>query len=160
MWKRIGIGIGIISLIFIFGVFLWIWRVKQSQPVVQQGALPPLVKEGEILLEGYNGKSIVVKDFISDHPAQNMQEDRFLSDTSEYSITYVNISRQFFIAFSDIPSLELRMKAEDELLQILGISRSDACGLNIYESVPKELGDEYSGANFGFSSCPDGRPIR
>lgn len=124
--------------------------------------LPEKNSNGYFVIAGKrNAQPVQVetKDFLAGRPALNPDGDRHLLDSEGYSIDYINSFRQFFINFGVVPNDELRQRAEADLLDLLGITASDACVLDIIESVPYVYGSQYAGVNFGFSSCPTGQAI-
>lgn len=159
--KRLTIFVGI--LIFLAAILYLSAKFfgQGTMPTLENDFSRPLPEQnaGGFTIAGENNVSVQTKDFISSSPAINPQGDRVLSEKSEYSITYINPFRQFFIAFNNVPSLAIRQQAEGELLSILGVSQRDICSLDVHETVPSFEGEEYSGVNFGFSSCPSGKVI-
>lgn len=140
-----------------------LWKATRTEPDINNdfaAPLPPRNQDGNFVIEGMGGNGEVkTKDFLLKKPAFNPQGDRILSEKPEYSISYINPFRQFFIAFNSAPDDALRGRAETELLDLLGVSREDICLLDVHETVSRAEGEEYAGVNFGFSSCPTGKPI-
>lgn len=74
--------------------------------------------------------------------------------TSSYSLVYTVSDSSFTIALTSEPLAAARTAAEAGLLQALGISRADACRLNVSVYVPVSIDAERAGINFGLSFCP------
>lgn len=151
------------SLLVLLVVGVLVWKWMNPLPDISNDFSRPLPEknsEGYFVIEGMgkNGK-ILTKDFLVKKKPINPQGDSILVEKTEYLISYINPFRQFFIAFNSVPSVDVRMRAEAELLEMLGVTAQDACELDIHETVPVSEGDEYAGVNFGFSSCPTGKPI-
>lgn len=79
-----------------------------------------------------------------------------LKETSDYSIGYFQPDNSFQIALISAPLQSSREKAESALLDILGISKNDACKLLLHQGVPHFVDKTLSGRNYGLSFCPDG----
>lgn len=159
--KRLTIVVGMLVSIAAILYFATKFSGQEAVPSIENDFSRPLPEQnaGGFTIAGEKNNLVQTKDFISSSPAINSQGDRILSEKSEYSITYINPFRQFFIAFNHVPSVETRQEAETELIMLLGVSEKDACLLDIHETVPSFEGVEYSGVNFGFSSCPSGKSI-
>lgn len=161
--KRILFSGALVLVVLILLAVVFIWKILNAPPDVSNDfsrSLPEKNPNGYFVIEGMGERGkVLTKDFLVKKEPINPQGDRVLSEKPEYSISYINPFRQFFIAFNSIPSVDTRVSAEKELLEMLGISAQDACALDIHETVPAIEGDEYAGVNFGFSSCPTGQAI-
>jgi hypothetical protein len=71
-----------------------------------------------------------------------------------YSIYYVSKDQSFNITLLAEPLADNRSKAEQELVQKLGIPKITMCRLRYYVSVPNDVNATYAGKNLGFSFCP------
>lgn len=116
-----------------------------------------------------NGK-VTVKNFYktsgltTESGAVEMRDD-------EYQIAFDGLNYyNFFIHLPFIPDNGdippgwdfRRSKAEQDFLQIIGISKTDACKLKVnvgFAGVHNELAETYAGINFGLSFCPNSLPI-
>lgn len=73
---------------------------------------------------------------------------------TEYVIVY-DSKRQFFtITLLAEPLGQARARAEQFLLNSLGVSESQLCALNYYAGILNGLNDRYGDRNLGFSFCP------
>lgn len=153
--------LALLVLVFFAGVQLW--KAANGPPSISDDFSRPTPEKnanGYFVIEGMGaGGEVLTKDFLVGVEPINPQGDRILVDAEDYSISYINPFRQFFIAFNAVPSLDVRRDAEKKLVDMLGISEQDACKLDIHETVPAIEGDEYAGVNFGFSLCPTGKVI-
>jgi hypothetical protein len=86
-----------------------------------------------------------------------------------YGISYDTRSNQFFVVldtYSMQEAKKYRTTAESDLLDILGISRADACKLNVDLRVnPTSIragnySSDLSSKNYGLSFCPSGLPFQ
>ena len=77
------------------------------------------------------------------------------SIVSDYSIVYFEDKTTFTITIYKRPLEETRKRAEQDLLQKLGISEKEACNLNVNLGVIASVDEEISGRNFGLSFCPN-----
>ncbi len=79
-----------------------------------------------------------------------------VSGTNGYDILYYAPDGSFLISISATPVTTIIAQAESAFLQLLGISKSDACKLKVQVSVPISVDPNYAGQNFGLSFCPGG----
>ena len=78
---------------------------------------------------------------------------------ASFSTFYVDSDQSFTISLLAEPIGEVRKQAEQNLLQHLGISQSDACNLRYQVLVPYRVNSFYSGKNLGFSFCSGATPL-
>lgn len=153
----------VVFIVLLLVLTIFIWKSVNTAPNISNDfsrSLPEKNPNGYFTIEGMGGSGeVLTKDFLLKKDPINPQGDRILSEKVEYSISYINPFRQFFIAFNSVPSVDVRLRAEAELLDMLGITAQDICRLDIHETVPAVEGDEYAGVNFGFSPCPSGKII-
>lgn len=98
--------------------------------------------------------SVVMNNFYQN--AQTITTDGqavIMTSTDDYAITYNVSDSSFAIVIESTPLESARQEAESAFLNILGVSRSDACKLTVYEGVPVGVSDEYPGENFPLSFC-------
>lgn len=81
------------------------------------------------------------------------------SVASEYSIIFFEDKTAFTIIINARPLSETRTKAERALLEKLGITKEEACHLNVDLGVIASVDIDMSGRNFGLSFCPNGIPF-
>jgi len=84
-----------------------------------------------------------------------------LTEKPAYQILYFHYpdGESFLISILN-PDLEnTRQTAESELISKLGISKEQACNLNVSVSVSKDASVKAAGQNYGLSFCPDGKPF-
>lgn len=110
-------------------------------PVIQQKveslskSSKPLESPGVFLVDEYP---------IMESPAQ----------VPDYSTLYYQDNEAISVTLYKYPLAETRLKAEENLLAKLGISRADLCKLNIEVGVTGSVNLELAGKNLGVSSCP------
>jgi hypothetical protein len=131
--------------------------------VTQQPGTPVTQGEQGITVSTQGGGSILVKDFKNDaatKPDPNNQGQYYLSGgldptaaSTAYSTFFVEANQSFNITLLREPIKDVRIQAETELLQKLGITQEQACALNYYVGVPAEINEIYAGKNLGFSFC-------
>lgn len=81
-------------------------------------------------------------------------------DNSYYYISYYPDDNSFNIVLNSPDVERARREAEERLLIDLGISKDEACQLNVVLGVPYNVNEKLSGRNFGLSFCPNGKPIK
>jgi hypothetical protein len=71
-----------------------------------------------------------------------------------YSIIFVEKNSGFIISLEEGPLKSMRLIAEEDFLEKVQLSKTDACRLNYEVMVPRSLNERLSGQNLGFSFCP------
>jgi flagellar basal body-associated protein FliL len=91
----------------------------------------------------------------ADYIAEDRQTVEIQQQTSTYSIVYNVSDSSFIITILSMPFETTREAAETVFLNSLGISRQDACKLNVSEGVPAFVSDsdQYIGKSFPLSFC-------
>ncbi|MDP1845648.1 MAG: hypothetical protein Q8L09_02760 [Candidatus Moranbacteria bacterium] len=80
-------------------------------------------------------------------------------DKENYNIGYNSTSKEFIVTLLVASDIEkARADAENDLLAVLGISKEDACKINVYLYVSAALTEDKSlSQNHGLSFCPGGQ---
>ncbi|NTU67078.1 MAG: hypothetical protein HGB08_04120 [Candidatus Moranbacteria bacterium] len=89
------------------------------------------------------------------------EKDLVLESNGNYDIMYFNYSKgpSFLITLSS-PDLESsRTAGESKLIDLLGISKDQACKLNVSLTVPQDVSSPAAGYDYGLSFCPNGKPF-
>lgn len=73
--------------------------------------------------------------------------------TEEYSIVYYASDISFFITILKKPFYENRIMAEEKFVEIMDITKEEACGLNVVLTFYGS--DSYD--NYGLGFCPNGK---
>ncbi len=91
----------------------------------------------------------------ADYITEDRQTVEIQQQTSTYSIVYNVSDSSFIITILSMPFETTREAAEAVFLNSLGISRQDACKLNVSEGVPAFVSDsdQYIGKSFSLSFC-------
>jgi hypothetical protein len=76
-----------------------------------------------------------------------------LAEDSAYMIEYFSKDEVFNITLLGTNLLEARVAAQGRLLEILGISKEDACKIKTNVGAPFGVNEELSGKNLGLSFC-------
>lgn len=101
---------------------------------------------------------VVVNNFYMIHPITPDGSGVMLRDGNDYDIFYSIDFGSFTITLEAQPLNELRGQAEQELLNILGISKTNACKLNMHLNVLNGVDPRTDGgADYGLSFCPNRR---
>jgi hypothetical protein len=88
-----------------------------------------------------------------------------ISETKDYGIVYqifgprLNNKYEFVVLPYTKPVESAVAKAEAALLENIGVSREDACKLNVRVGVADYVDPRYAGTNYGLSFCPSGNPF-
>ncbi|MEK7598135.1 MAG: hypothetical protein AAB487_00155 [Patescibacteria group bacterium] len=80
-------------------------------------------------------------------------------ENSDYTMAFFPKDKLFNIAILSSTLKEARNKAEGAFLDTLGVTKDQACELNVSLGVPYGVSPRNSGLNFGLSFCPNGKPF-
>ena len=119
-------------------------------PVTSPINIPP----GNTLTIGTPQGSVVMNNFYNsaDYIAQN-QRAIVIQQSSTYDIVYNVSDSGFTLTVFSMPFETVRQTAEAALLNLLGISKQDACKLSVYENVTGNASGQYAGRSFPLSFC-------
>jgi hypothetical protein len=155
--------IAVIVFIFFF-VFMKGGVVTPPPGSGSTGNLPPVATTtlsehptGPTFQMGTSAGSVTVNNFYND-PTQ-VSQDRtsiLIAQSSTYNITYYAPDSSFNIGILKGPVPEARTAAEAAFLTALGISKADACKLNVTIGVPYDVDPSYADRNLGLSFCSGG----
>ncbi len=154
----LGIAAGIGILGYLGFIFLFKRPGQQINPAGQPGALPPIATSTNpksisdsfpktpTIDIGTSQGVVEVKNFYI-HFAYTEEGSLILKDGDDYSIGYKPDNSGFLIYLKTPPLASAREKAENDFLDILGISQSDACKLTVRVATAP------NGENSGLSFC-------
>jgi hypothetical protein len=77
-----------------------------------------------------------------------------------YRIGYYEPDDSFTVTLYDAPFGETRLKAEEKLIEILGLTKNEACALRVTVAIPNEESATLSGKNLGLSFCGGATPLK
>ena len=118
-----------------------------------------------ISIKTQNGGSMRTKDFLNDSDTveDSVNEGHYYlgnnfgennTQSPPYVIEFTDTADIFMIGLFQEPIAQSRKKAEQYLMEHLGISQSQMCELQYMVTVPADINEFYSGQNLGFSFCP------
>lgn len=115
---------------------------------------------GDTITLGTTQGDVTTKNFYksADYTTQD-KETVVVHATSTYSIVYNVSDSSFIITLLAMPLEAARQAAETAFLSYLGVSKQDACKLNVYEGVPASVSDQYSGTPIPLSFCGNASPL-
>lgn len=158
--KKIFLGIGVILLIA-GAWYFWILQKKTVQP--EEPASPvvsnqePTSKTSDTYSASVNEDSYKevhypdpLKKAIS---APDEYGNALLAQESSYMIEYFSKDAVFNITLTGKDLLQSRVAAQNKLLQILGITKEDACKIKTNVGAPFSVNQELAGKNLGLSFC-------
>lgn len=169
------------GVVVITALVLAVWVLMASTPLPPPAPTPSLPEAGtqgpgtsqggqglSIPING--GSSISTRDFLSDtqtisdpnnpgyyylgYHQSTGPEDASATDAPPYVIGYIVQTHYFNVGLYAEPIGQVRIEAEQYLLNMLGITEEEACTLKYMVSVPNNVNSYYSGQNLGFSFCP------
>jgi len=91
------------------------------------------------------------------------QKDMVIKEEPRYQILYFNYGKpSFLISIADPDIKNARIEAENDFLKTFGITKEQACGLDVSLTVPASINSNASGQDYGLSFCPNGKsfPIK
>ena len=164
MKKIIYIIPGILIIIAVILIMLNVY--KKTSPETSQPApskitsLPSsedLAKQGKVALPA-GQESVVINDPYKES-LKTISENAELRNTSDYEIVYLGKLKSFVITLYGENLNDSRIKAEQAFLESLGITKDEACKLNVNLAVAHEASESAAGKNYGLSFCSSGKPF-
>ncbi|PIR69561.1 MAG: hypothetical protein COU47_02290 [Candidatus Niyogibacteria bacterium CG10_big_fil_rev_8_21_14_0_10_46_36] len=123
-------------------------------PISPATPTPPLPTGDKITITTHKG-TVTTNNFFK--IARDIGSDVYsLAETTSYYITYYRPDNSFQIAIGSRPAQASRAQAESALVNLLGITEQEACGLLINLAVPFDVDPALAGHNYNLSFCPDG----
>lgn len=98
-------------------------------------------------------KDVIIKNFYPLAKDTNINGDVLVVDDPSYHIVYFPFRKTFLINILSSPFEDARIKTEEKFLQILGITREDACRLNVEIGTPRFANEDLAGQTFRLSFC-------
>ena len=99
---------------------------------------------------------VAVRDFHNNPKRVSMDRTSVtIQETAAYNIAYYEPDHSFNIVVTKTPFDATRAQAEATFIQDLGISRTDACKLNVKVGAPSWVDPEHAGQNFRLSYCTE-----
>lgn len=162
--KKILIILAVVILIGVIAFF--VFRQTPSKSGVGGGGtigtLPPAATgtsaytppAGDTITLGTSEGSVIVNNFYNNAVQTSVDHTAVLiTQTSTYNITYYIPDSSFNILITAQPFDTIRAQAETAFLQMLGVSKADACKLNVKVGAPISVDPNNSGQNLGLSFC-------
>lgn len=72
----------------------------------------------------------------------------------DYDIIYIADEEAFLIGLTQEPLGEARRRAEQFLLNALGVTQDELCALDYFLTTDEGVSEQYAGADLAFSFCP------
>lgn len=113
-----------------------------------------VVPSGAFLTVGTPQGNVMINNFYTSNPLVFDSETVLVKKTASYSIAYDNIDSSFWIGINSDQSVgAVRPVAEEDFLATLGVSKADACKLNVAIGVNYSQNSGLSGQSFPLSFC-------
>lgn len=147
--------------------YLLIARPK-AQPIPKQtgsGSETPgftIPPEGapKMTVPAKEGQSFEVNN-VYNHPVASLSSNGVLfKENADYEMVFYPEKASFLISIDNFDLNPAREKAEADFLQTLETTKEEACKLNVTLGTTYDISPKNSGANFGLSFCPDGKPFQ
>ena len=81
-------------------------------------------------------------------------------NNEDFYMAYYPQNQGFVIVIQNIDIESARKKAEDRFLEVLEITKNQACSLDVSMTVPMDISEMVSGGEYGLSFCSNGKPFR
>lgn len=154
-----------VLLIIIVG-YLLITRPKSQPTPIETGSgsespgftIPP---EGapKMTVPGKEGQSFETNN-VYDNPAAILSGNGVLfKENNDFEMAFYPEGDAFIISIKNSDLNPAREKAEADFLQTLGITKDQACQLNVSLGTTFDVNPKNSGREFGLSFCPNGKPF-
>lgn len=113
-----------------------------------------IASSGDKLIIPAGNQQIKVNDFRKG--ITNPKNDTYeISNNADYLINYYVPDSLFSLVINNEDINSGRRKAENEFLKLLGVSRGEACKLNVSLYVPSGVNNDYGGGkDYKLSFCP------
>ena len=123
------------------------------------GSFVPPVGE-KITTKDKNGNDVSVTNVYNMEIQRLSRNGVAFRDNADYYMAYYPIPQPgFVITLSNSNVRKAREAAEKDFLEILGISKEQACQLHVSLAVPNSVNAKASGVDYNLSFCPDGIPL-
>jgi len=96
---------------------------------------------------------VKVADFINKSTNGKSQNFYTIYQTPDYHLFYIPDQELFYVSITSYPYNEFRPLAEKQLLQSLGITREEACMLNVDLTTTTRANPDKAGEVYGSSFC-------
>lgn len=129
------------------------------------GTLPPVATSsfvynpptGPTFVLGTSRGNVVVNNFYNNAKETSADHTSVLAqETDGYNITYYAPDSSFNVLITQTPFDTVRAQAEAAFLQLLGVSKADACKLNVKIGTMASVDPTHAGQNLGLSFCSGG----
>lgn len=148
----IGVILTIIVLIYMSYIRFDTKSIQTQQPSFVSPTSIPLPTR---ILPKITISEIQVNDFFKQAQKTNISGDVAFGENEKYRIVYLKKFNQFLINILSSPFPRIRMEAENAFIETLGITKDQACMLNVSVGTPYSVNPEYSGIKYSLSFCKD-----
>jgi hypothetical protein len=117
---------------------------------------PLPVQKVQTILPTIDGVGVLVKNFLPSDTSLEASEggDIIIAENEWYRVTYYLPTQGISVFLLQEPLGDARHLAESHVIELLGITQSDACRIFHLVAAPGEVNAVYAGKNLGFSFCP------
>lgn len=116
---------------------------------------------GRVFAQSQGGENIIINNIVmnnffpSDFQALSTLDEINVIDTSGYSTTYVPNDTYFRISILQAPFDDTRWLAENDFVESLGITKSEACFLDVEIDTPRYVDEDKAFEEFNLSFCDE-----
>ena len=97
--------------------------------------------------------NIEINNFYPEVKYSSKYGEMVVAENDDFQIVYHSKTKQFLISITSAPFATLRQKAEQELLDILDLTGTQACNLDVVVTTVQFANPEFAGQSFPLSFC-------
>lgn len=129
-----------------------------SPSVFPSGFIVPQKTDSKMTIKTNEG-SVATNNVYADPIQQFPDNSVAFANNNYYYFAFFPLDESFVITILNPDIQTARVKAENDFLQQLSITKEQACDLKLTLAVPFSINQENSGQNFDLSFCPNGKPF-
>lgn len=146
----------ILILFLLACIVVFVWMIlgmisnKNLRPTVPVVATPTPypVSAKRITVSG-----VEMNDFFASPKRIDSKGDVAFEETQDYQLVYIKPFNYFIVSVLGSPFEEARSKAEIAFLNSLGVSKEDACKLDVVVNTPSFANPDFAGKDYPLSFC-------
>ena len=154
------------TLLFVASAFVSLFFLVATGECGGPGPLPKkkaAIKKNVMTIHDENENEVVVLDFISGNRGCTEDSCDLTTKSDMYSIYFCRSDDSFSVDFGNLKGnaamRKSRRQAEEKFLQILGVTKKEACRLKVHVGISRASAgnNPHIGQEFGLSFCPGSR---
>lgn len=126
---------------------------SQPSPLPQTPPLPTVIPANPQILNRVDIQGVSVNNFIETSKTIEETGEVFAAEKDDYVIIYHKDVEDFLLNVLSSPFESIKLEAEADFLKTLGITKIEACRLNVVIKTPRFANPDQAGKDFGLSFC-------